>query len=74
MSDNNNNNNNNTSRKEDVATPSMNHEDRPDLQSYKSSQQPSNRVETYNRCKYCNNAFSGLEELTAHYRKEHPER
>ena len=72
MSDNNN--NNNTSRKEYVVAPSMNREDSPDLQSYKSSQQPSNRVETYNRCKYCNNAFSSLEKLAAHYRKEHPER
>ncbi|MFL6326917.1 MAG: hypothetical protein ACJ71K_11840 [Nitrososphaeraceae archaeon] len=66
--------NNNTSRKEDVVAPSMNREDSPNLQSYKSSQQASNRVETYNRCKYCNNAFSSLEKLAAHYRKEHPER
>ena len=72
MSDNNN--NNNTSRKEDVVAPNMNREGRSDLQNYRSKQQPSNRVETYNRCKYCNNAFSSMEELTAHYRKEHPER
>jgi hypothetical protein len=66
--------NNNTSRKEDVVAPTMSPEDRPGLQNYRSKQQPSNRVETYNRCKYCNNAFSSMEELTAHYRKEHPER
>ncbi|MFL6368770.1 MAG: hypothetical protein ACJ72T_09540 [Nitrososphaeraceae archaeon] len=66
--------NNNTSRKEDVVAPTMSPEDRPDLQNYRSKQQPSNRVETYNRCKYCNNAFSSLEKLAAHYRKEHPER
>ena len=35
--------NNNTSRKEDVVAPSMNREDRPDLQNYRSKQQPSNR-------------------------------
>ena len=38
-------NNNDTSRKKDVVAPSMNREDSPDLQSYKSSRQPSNRVE-----------------------------
>jgi hypothetical protein len=70
MSDNND--DNNTSRKEDVIAPTMSPEDRPDLQNYRSKQQPSNRVETYNRCKYCNNAFSSMEELAAHYRKEHP--
>jgi hypothetical protein len=70
MSDNND--DNNTSRKEDVVAPTMSPEDRPDLQNYRSKQQPSNRVETYNRCKYCNNAFSSMEELSAHYRKEHP--
>jgi hypothetical protein len=66
--------NNNTIRKEDVVASSMNLEDSPGLQSYKSSQQPPNRVETHNRCRYCNNAFSSLEELAAHHRKEHPER
>lgn len=34
MSDNNNNDNDNTSRKEDMVAPSMNSEDRPDLQNY----------------------------------------
>jgi hypothetical protein len=48
-------------------------EDRPDLQDYMSKEQPSKRAENSNSCKYCNKTFSSMEELTLHYRKEHPE-
>jgi hypothetical protein len=36
-------------------------------------QQSSNSAGTDNRFEYCNNIFSSIEELAAHYIKEHPE-
>jgi uncharacterized Zn-finger protein len=66
--------NNNANTKEDAVTPGMNPEDRPDLQDYMSKEQPSQRAgNSSNSCKYCNKTFSTMEQLTAHYRKEHPE-
>ena len=70
---NNNTNNENITKKEDRIAPSENPEDRPSLQDYKSKEESSNRVEGSSSCKYCNKTFSNMEELTAHYRKEHPE-
>jgi hypothetical protein len=73
----NNNNNENITTKEDLVAPSENPEDRPDLHDYKSKEESSNKVEgssnSSNSCKYCNKVFSNMEELTTHYRKEHPE-
>ena len=64
---------NNANTKEDVVAPSTNPEDRPDLQDYMSKEESSQRAEDSNSCKYCNKTFSTMEQLTAHYRKEHPE-
>ncbi|MFL6402645.1 MAG: C2H2-type zinc finger protein [Nitrososphaeraceae archaeon] len=36
-------------------------------------EEPSQRADNSNSCKYCNKTFSTMEQLTAHYRKEHPE-
>ena len=66
MSDNN---NNNRSKKKDIVAPSMNPEERPNLHDYKSGESS----EKANNCEYCKKSFSNMEELTAHYRKEHPE-
>jgi len=44
-----NNNNNNGSRKEDIIAPSMNPEDRPDLQNYNMKQKSSNSAGTNDR-------------------------
>ena len=52
---------------EDVA-PSMNPEERPDLQDYKDKESTNP-----NTCQDCNKVFSSTEELTAHNKKEHPE-
>jgi hypothetical protein len=52
---------------EDVA-PSMNPEERPNLQDYKDKESTNT-----NTCQDCNKVFSSTEELTAHYKKEHPE-
>jgi len=49
--------------------PSMNPEERPDLQDYKGKES----ANTNNTCQDCNKVFSSTEELTAHYKKEHPE-
>jgi hypothetical protein len=46
--------------------PSMNPEERPDLQDYKSSDKQS--VNT-NTCQDCGKVFPSTEELTVHYRK-----
>jgi uncharacterized Zn-finger protein len=74
VSNNTNNENMTTNTKEDLVAPSENPEDRPDLRDYKSKQESPNKVEgSSNSCKYCNKKFSNMEELTAHYRKEHPE-
>jgi hypothetical protein len=51
---------------EDVA-PSMNPEERPNLQDYK------DKSATTNTCQDCNKIFSSTEELKAHYKNEHPE-
>ena len=73
---NNNTNNENTTKKQDRIGPSENPEDRSSLQDYKSKEESSNSVEnssSSSSCKYCNKTYSNMEELTAHYRKEHPE-
>lgn len=46
----------------------MNPGERPDLQDYKDKESRN----TYT-CQDCNKVFSITEELTAHYKKEHPE-
>ena len=48
--------------------PSMNPEERSDLRDYKDKESANT-----NTCQDCNKVFSSLEELTAHYKKEHPE-
>ena len=53
--------------KEDVA-PSMNPDERPNLQDYKDKESANT-----NTCQDCNKIFSSKEELTTHYKKEHPE-
>jgi hypothetical protein len=50
----------------DVA-PSMNPEERPNLQDYK------DKSANTNTCQDCNKVFSSTEELKAHNKKEHPE-
>ena len=70
MSDNNNTSTNET-KKKDIVAPSMNPEERPNLSHYKSGE--SSEKVTTNTCEYCKKSFSNMEELTAHYRKEHPE-
>jgi hypothetical protein len=52
-------------KSEDVA-PSMNPEERPNLQDYKDEE--STNTNTYQDC---NKVFSSTQELTAHYKKEH---
>jgi hypothetical protein len=47
---------------------SMNPEERPDLQDYKDKESTNT-----NTCQDCNKVFSSIEELTAPYKKEHPE-
>ena len=63
-------NNNNESKKKEIVAPSMNPEERPNLRDYKSGESSSEKA---NNCEYCKKSFSNMEELTAHYRKEHPE-
>jgi hypothetical protein len=46
----------------------MNPEERPNLQDYKDKE-----TTNTNTCQDCNKVFSSTEELTAHYKKEHPE-
>ena len=55
--------------KKDVA-PSMNPEEIPTLQDYMSKDRESTKT---NACKYCGRVFPSTEELTAHYKKGHPE-
>ena len=50
--------------------PSMNPEERPDLQDYKSTDKQSANINT---CQDCSKVFSNTEELTVHYKKDHPE-
>ena len=71
MSDNNNTTTNET-KKKDIVAPSMNPEERPNLRDYKSGES-SEKAAATNTCEYCKKSFSNMEELTAHYRKEHPE-
>lgn len=56
-------------KEEDIAQ-SMNPEEMPDLQDYKSADKGS--ADTH-MCQDCNKVFSSIEELTTHYKKEHPE-
>jgi hypothetical protein len=51
----------------DVA-PSMKPEEIPNLQDYKDKESTK-----YNTCQDSNKVYSSTEELTAHYKKEHPE-
>ena len=51
----------------DVA-PSMKPEEIPNLQDYKDKESTNT-----NTCQDCKKVFSSTEELTAHYKKEHPE-
>ena len=53
-------------RESEDVEPSMNPEERLNLQDYKESTNT-------NTCQDCNKVFSSTEELTAHYKKEHPE-
>jgi hypothetical protein len=46
----------------------MNPEERPNLQDYKDKESTNT-----NTCQNCNKVFSSTEELTANYKKEHPE-
>ena len=48
--------------------PSMNPDERSDLQDYKVKESTNT-----NTCQDCNKEFSSVEDLTAHYKKEHPE-
>ena len=48
----------------------MNPEERPDLQNYRSTDKESANTNT---CQDCGKVFSNTEELTAHYKKDHPE-
>jgi hypothetical protein len=57
-------------KKEREVTPSMNPEERPDLQNYRSTDKESANT---NICQDCGKVFSNTEELTAHYKKDHPE-
>lgn len=57
-------------KKEQDVAPSMNPEERPDLQDYKSSDKQSANTNT---CQDCGKVFPNTEELTAHYKKDHPE-
>ena len=53
----------------DIA-PSINPEERPDLQDYKSTDKESGNTNT---CQDCGNEFSSKEELAVHYNKIHAE-
>ncbi|HEY9387893.1 MAG TPA: hypothetical protein VIP70_12700 [Nitrososphaeraceae archaeon] len=57
-------------KRESDATPTMNPEERPDLQDYKSKETKSPQTHI---CQDCNKEFTTIEELTAHYKKDHPE-
>jgi C2H2 type zinc finger protein len=57
-------------KKEQEVAPSMNPEERPDLQDYRSTDKESANTNT---CQDCGKVFSKIEELTAHYKKDHPE-
>jgi hypothetical protein len=46
----------------------MNPDERPDLQGYKDKE-----TTNTNTCQDCNKLFASTEELTPHYKKEHPE-
>jgi len=50
--------------------PSMNPEERPNLQDYKSTDKQSANTNT---CQDCGKVFPSTEELTVHYKKDHPE-
>ncbi|MDQ3840139.1 MAG: hypothetical protein M3297_12825 [Thermoproteota archaeon] len=54
--------------KEGDVAPSMNPDERPDLQDYKDKESANANI-----CQDCRKEFSSTEELTAHYKKEHPE-
>ena len=56
--------------KKDIAPPTMNPEERPDLQDYKSYDKQSANTNT---CQDCGKVFPGTEELAIHYKKDHPE-
>jgi hypothetical protein len=58
----------NKKQEKDMA-PSINPEERPDLQDYKSSDKESDT----NTCQDCGKMFSSKEELVVHYDKNHAE-
>jgi hypothetical protein len=53
-------------KEEEGFSPSMNPDERPDLEDYKSRESP-----TTHTCKDCNKVFSTVEELATHYKKDH---
>jgi Zinc finger, C2H2 type len=55
--------------RENIA-PSTNRGERPDLQDYKSTDKVSANTNT---CQDCGKVFPSTEELTTHYKKDHPE-
>jgi hypothetical protein len=52
--------------------PSMNPEEMPTLQDYMSKDRESTKTRSTNTCKNCSKVFPNIEELTAHYKKDHP--
>lgn len=56
-------------QEKDIA-PSINPEERPDLQDYKSTDKESGNT---NSCQDCSKVFSSKEELAVHYNKIHAE-
>jgi hypothetical protein len=65
----------NTTREKQEVAPSMNPDERPDLADYMSKESPSTttyRKNSDHKCDECGKFFPTLEELTTHYRKDHP--
>ena len=56
--------------KDDFA-PTMKEDERPNLRDYQDKD--SKKDNRNNRCSECGNEFSSAEELTSHYRRQHPE-
>jgi hypothetical protein len=51
--------------------PTVREDEKPSLRDYQDKE--SRKDNRNNRCGECGKAFSSVEELTSHYRKEHPE-
>jgi C2H2-type zinc finger len=56
--------------KDDFA-PTMKEDEKPNLRDYQDKE--SKKDNRNNRCSECNKEFSSTEELTTHYRRQHPE-